>query len=247
MSSIEHDRFSYLRGYREIEPSVQYEKFRANVEYIGKIALGYRDTSYLQWPALDDYSIKPTNEMIGVANSVVYPANGLRVTQFERLAKSDESLNSAIKLTYTWLTTDSETAQKQNRRSLASSLLAGHKSGIQDDSRLVMRARNIKVSTKPQYALLGEEYALTVEPSSATEQLLAENQIIYNVINGTEFGAMLCQNYQPPQEIIIPFARIPNSVSENETKKFEDWVSDCLRVQPLVLVAGKIEWQPRVP
>jgi|GEM_PF-4628436 len=230
MAHYEQDRYSYIRATREISPTIEVAKFLAKVSQIGSIALGFRDSTSLKlrenrWQDELEADYEPVHQGVGVPSLHVYPPNNLRYTHFEKLVPPQPGLNRLLSRLY----------GKVALQSVPS---------VIDDSKLLLCASTIVATTKPEYAALGEEYALRIDPGPLADLLRVQDEIIHRKVRGTGAGSEICGPYAPI-EPAVPFMRIPTKTDETQKLEAVEWISEAVQASPLQLVARSIQWEAR--
>lgn len=232
MTQPESNKFSYVRGLREVIPSASLKAFLKMAKEFGQ---------------------EEAFEMgEGMSDLTIYAGNSLRVTMYERRARAGREVNELLsKLLYRMespkiVTTErvrtNYGAIKTTRKrepNLLHKALAQAELEYQTSEPLVMRAIKIVDSTKDDYRGLGTELALVLDDGPAARLLEKQREILMSASQGINFTKRLPPAEAPDPVLHLPFMSAPFA-GTLQRDQFIELMSTELPVHEIVL--GPIEW-----
>lgn len=242
------NRYSYLRAIREIEPSLALERFLGKVSHIGVQTLGFKDSTLVRRRRSLDEELSTLAgsvvDGIGLAHLQVYPANSLRLVQFERTLEAKPAHNTLIHKVI-----DRVVGSEQLERRLEG---LAHDYGFIDQeglrevrTELEVKAERVVDATRPQYAAKGEEFALTIADGEVASYLREEADILLDAIRHTGPGSEITHGIAPVAPYIA-FMRAPTTASPEQKVELCEWVSQCLPRTGLPLTLMPLEWDSKL-
>ena len=255
---FDDNRYSYIRAVREVVQDIELVKFLANVGRIGSQVFGYRDSTLLRHLAspheelAEDYVA--VHDGVGVEAVEVYKANSLRLTHFERRARVAAGMNNVFSRVYDRMSVGeavrgkSDVSTEESPKVRPEYWLQTQLPSICDNygfdvkRGLVIRIDGIIESTQREYAHLGAEYALHLEPNATASMLTEQSKAIHRTIQQIGPGHSLAGRYVE-LPLAIPFVRLPAEAEVNQIEIFTEWVEYEMPLKRLYL--APLEWQAK--
>jgi hypothetical protein len=238
MSFLETESFSSLRAIRRIYPSRSLTDFLSSATVIAEE----------EFEAAD-----------GFVDPLVYAADSLKVTLFERRLQASEQVNELLNKFYVRLVVEDYVTSKtiktptgrkvkemrKNKNPLPGALRDVENLYYVKDEPMLARANDIDLSVQLYPYNYGTEFALQLDANEGplADMLLAQEEMLYKEASRTSAGKKLARNYfQPGRVLSVPFAHLPISPDDRVgCNDFIELLSADLPVHNLAI--GPLVWK----
>ncbi|HET7320078.1 MAG TPA: hypothetical protein VFI84_00655 [Candidatus Saccharimonadales bacterium] len=240
MSYQEHNRYSYVRAYREVVASLRLEKLSYQLGRAALHAVTPKDSTWLKLPDAMEDSARPkeqTIEGIDLPKIKIYEADKLWLTQFEVIMPRSERNNRKLDRLYARIKNSAKL------RSVRASLKETH----QVSEPLIVRARSFVDCTIPEHSNLGREFGLQLEgPQNNLDFLIAEETEIYDFVNSTGIGNEL-KRWQRPRSKVLPMFRLPPDITRAQSEIFMEMAQGSVPRDGLDVQLNVLDLRPKTP
>lgn len=193
--------------------------------------------------------------MPGMLDPLVYAAEGLRVTIFERRIRAGNEASKLVKKVYDRMVSltietthkvELHPGQTQKVTKKQPNPLRGALHDVETlytarDHGLLVRANRIEAAPYPGNARLGTELSLVVDDGPGASILKAQRDLVMDTEKEILAGRKLSRlAEQPIQALLMPFMRAPFT-SEHEREAFVELLATDLPVHDIHI--GPIEWR----
>ncbi len=226
------NKLSYVKAVREVLPSVSLREFLATAHGMA-----------------EDVEVVPD-----VLDPLVYAAESLRVTIYERHAKAGRDVNELLRKVYARMESPTlankrtvqlpyggtQTTRKKQPNPLHMALNDVESLYRETDGPLLVRTNRI-IATTRRDSRLGTELALLVDDGSVASVLDAQSNVLLDAEAQMIAGRKLRRlANEPIAPLAIPFMRAP-LLDDYHRKEFVELLSADLPVHNLEI--GRIEWK----
>ena len=235
MSAVETDRLSGIKAIRKVvNPSLSLRNFLSTARLLA-----------------EETEVVPT-----LLDPLVYAAESLRVTIFERRLRAGREANELIRKVHTRMESPTmmttrrtrqpsgkfHDTQKKRNNPLPTALRDVESLYVEAGSGLVVRANAIVPCTKPSDGHFGTELALVIDAGSGASALEAQRDLLLDAVGRMVAGRKLRRLADDPIEPLqIPFMHVPLA-DDYHRKDFIELLSSDLPVHGIEIGAD-VKWK----
>lgn len=217
MTSAESGKLSYIRASREVVPSASLKLLLKSANQL-----------------IDDGGFDRLHA--SNAEPLVYAANSLRFTLFERRALAGQKVNDLLRKVDNYVQSPYHHSTKRTRNwpkgplvattvrrenPLPAGLHAVESLYVPDKEQLFVRAHRIVDCTKDDFRHLGTELALEIDAGSVADMLVAQSSFIRDAAMRTNAAKGLPRPNEPDTPALLPFMRVPFGSEADQTEFIE--------------------------
>lgn len=263
MSRSELVQYSYLRSIREVEPSPSLEEFLVRGLVVSKRIFGLKDKGWMvKLPATREEELSPGRmaqyEGVGLPDVTIFPAKSLRVTLLERRALTTHEANDLILRAYNRIDSSYVSGGRMKRTVTGRKYPSKRPNPLPEELRLIEEeagihngkltvvAEKVVDSTKSDYAHLGTEYSLAINPETIGARVLrAQAALLKAALRRTVVGRPLFKGdfEQDSDELNVQFMQVPGG-SPDDHALFLETMNDGTHVE---MTVRQPKWVPGRP
>lgn len=241
MATVEQSKLSYIRAFREVEPS-------DSLKLLLKAA-----TQLVEDGSFDRGEANRSDPL-------VYAADSLRFTLFERRVQAGHDVNELLRKVSTYVDAPYHYTQKRTRSRPSGPLVTTHarrrnplpeslrdveQLHVPDRRQLVARSSRVVDSTKDDFRHLGTELALMIEPGAVADVLQAQSDLLNDAAMRTNAAKKLPRTSDSDNPLRLPFMRASFANSKNLDEFVDILATELpvydLRITPIVYRSNIVE------